>query len=351
MTPATLTISAAERDTLHELMLRRLFVLGDDPPALARAEGVNADQLAEEFADDLRLMQDLGWPLDQGEGEGGELTLPSDQLAGALRRLRRDARRAPCEERHEREPQETDEERWRRFRDAAAVCDELLARLDPWDQSREELSHARKAAEDYRAVSDGLILAAVERAVAHEREDEVLAADIYRHLGLRFSPRTNAALHPRLEDLRRAGLLTYNSERGHGAEPYWSLTAVGRERLAADREGGAVGDLPESPQHRAWRRARAEAAVRIEGFRRDLTDAIEKAGELIDQYRPVMSKEWFELSERLHWSCWRLASATYCLTEWMEPEDERPDVDENPGPHPGRRTISAWDDPPRREGS
>lgn len=57
---ATLTISRTERETLHWLMCRRLFVLGQDPPTLARAEGVGTEQLAEEFGEDLRLMQGPG---------------------------------------------------------------------------------------------------------------------------------------------------------------------------------------------------------------------------------------------------------------------------------------------------
>lgn len=295
MTPATLTISAAERDMLHELMLRRLFVLGDDPVALARAEGISSDRLAEEFGEDLRLMRDLGW-IGEGEGEGVELTLPADQLSATLRRLRRDARRAPCEQRHEREPQETDEERWRRFRDAVAVCDELLARLDPWDQSKDELSRQRKSdsEEPYKAVSDGLILAAVERAVS------------------RRGPRAIGG-RPRGGRGRRAARVA----------PAPHLAAGTDRSRRADRRVQGRSDR----RHRAGRRADRPA-------------------------RPVMSREWLELSERLRLSSWRLASATYCLTEWMEPEDERPDVDENPGPHPGRRAISAWDDPPRsREGS
>jgi transcriptional regulator with XRE-family HTH domain len=40
---------------------------------------------------------------------------------------------------------------------------------------------------------------------------------------------------------------------------------------------GDVGDLPESPQHRIWRHAREQAAVRIEGFKDQLTEAIEEA--------------------------------------------------------------------------
>jgi hypothetical protein len=94
-----------------------------------------------------------------------------------------------------------------------------------------------------------------------------------------------------------------------------------------------------APGGTPWERA----AVRIEGFKDQLIEAVEEAYNLIHQYRPVIAEEWFALHERLRWASWRLTSATYCLTEWPEPDDELPDVDENPGPSPGRRSISAWD--------
>ena len=150
-----------------------------------------------------------------------------------------------------------------------------------------------------------------------------------------------------MEELRRAGLLTATERRG---EPFWSLTAIGREELASAREEGGVGGLPEAPQHRAWRHARVEAAVRIEGFKEELTHAVEAADALINQYRPAMSAEWFELSERLRFTSWRLASAAYCLTEWPEPDDASQDRDENPGPDPGRRGRQGMEPTHREQG-
>lgn len=94
-----------------------------------------------------------------------------------------------------------------------------------------------------------------------------------------------------------------------------------------------------------------KAALRIEGFKLDLIDAVEEAGDLLDQFRPAMAREWFAMSERLGLASWRLASAIYCLTEWPEPEDAHPDVDENPGLKPGRRATWVWDqDAPSEEG-
>ncbi len=344
---ATLMIGPQERNTLHWLMCRRLFILGQDPPELARKEGVSTKQLAEEFGEDLWLMEDIGWEV-ESSGDAFELTMPRERVVKTLKRLRRDARRAPCEEQHELEPEESDAERWERFRPAVDTCEGLLDLLDSpdgeEDEQRASVASSAGAPEHelgpYIPVTDGFVLAAVERAERHEQDEEVLTSVLTAHLGFEGGPPTNKDLWPRLEELRRAGLLTTTERRG---EPFWSLTSVGRERLDKERDAGEVGDLPESPQHRAWRHARERAATRIEGFKEELNEAVEEADRLINQYRPVMAEEWFALHERIRWASWRLASATYCLTEWPEPDDEFPDVDENPGPRPGRRSISAWD--------
>jgi hypothetical protein len=125
----TLTISARERDTLHGLMFRRLLILAERTSELAKAEGITVEQVCERFGDDLRLMEEIGWVFEAGQ-ESIELAMPHERLAETLKRLRRDARRAPFEMRHEREPEESVDERWRRFRQAVEVCEELLCRLD-----------------------------------------------------------------------------------------------------------------------------------------------------------------------------------------------------------------------------
>lgn len=100
-----------------------------------------------------------------------------------MKRLRRDARRAPFSPRYEREPKESVDERWRRFRQAVEVCEELLCRLassaqddadpepisgvSPEDAARHELAA-------YTPVTDGFVLVALERAELH---GAVLQAD------------------------------------------------------------------------------------------------------------------------------------------------------------------------------
>jgi hypothetical protein len=138
----------------------------------------------------------------------------------------------------------------------------------------------------------------------------------------------------------------------------WELTDTGRERLFAYLESGEVDELPESPQHRAWRDARTSSVAHIDGFamelHRDLRDAIT----LVNRRRQVHSDSWFDLAARVSDECKRLGSATHCLFEWPEPDDARPDSDgrEDPGDErlseselrrrrylrSGRRNIFLW---------
>ena len=71
----SLTISASQADVLRELMLYRLFPIGDRRLRQARLEGTSHEQIAEEFAEDLRLMQDLDWG-------ASERKAVRDQIAG-----------------------------------------------------------------------------------------------------------------------------------------------------------------------------------------------------------------------------------------------------------------------------
>jgi len=121
----TLTITSAQREVLRDLMAYRLFMVGDRRLEAAMAEGASHDQLAAEFADDLRLMRDLGW--DRHKRGDVVLTMPSRPLELTLRRMRFDAVEAQAEDV---QPNETQEERMARFQLAERTCDELLAALD-----------------------------------------------------------------------------------------------------------------------------------------------------------------------------------------------------------------------------
>lgn len=193
----------------------------------------------------------------------------------------------------------------------------------------------------FASAPDALALAAVERAERHGTE-EVWIVLVAEHLGFKRSAHTTRRLRPQLECLRIAGELESTERLGREC---WTLTDAGRERLASARRDGAVGDLPESPQHRRWRHARAQAAERIDDFRNLVFDAVDAADKVVPWAKPTGSEKWFELGERLRWSLWLVGSATYCLEEWEEPDDARADdVDDDPGFGPGRRSVSAWEE-------
>jgi hypothetical protein len=207
----------------------------------------------------------------------------------------------------------------------------------------------------FEPVSDELVLAAVERAERHrERQGEgVMMSDIAEHLGFVHGSWTTRRLRPQIEAFIAAGLLV--RLRRHGVM-VWGLTSSGRRRAA--RAGESV-VLPESPQHRVWRHARTLAAERIDGLRAQARDVLEETAEALGS-EGVGSDAWFALAERLQSACWQLGSVTYCLSEWAEPDDATPDVDDRTEPgdeevdpqelggvryrRGGRRNVWKWAD-------
>lgn len=213
-------------------------------------------------------------------------------------------------------------------------------------------------------ITDVLTLAAVERAVRHERtgpQRAVPAFAVYEHLGVSSRSRAGRCVRAQLAALDGSGL---SRGKRHGVET-WELTRAGKRRLSRLRAKGELPELPESPQHRAWREARALAEQRIGGFWHMLLDDVQRAHDLLA--RPAVpgrseSDVWFELGERLHRESRRLASATYCLSEWCEPDDARADVDHHTDPgdraldakerakrqarRAGRRNTRLWDSDP-----
>jgi hypothetical protein len=188
------------------------------------------------------------------------------------------------------------------------------------------------------ALSDGLILAALERAERHSRRDEpgVLYATVVDHLGLRMGSATGRRLRPRFRELEAAGLI--RSFKRHGSVVY-TFTPTGRKRLSAARRAGEPGELPESPQHRAWREAREDSEARIGEFREAVRALLDEAAALLGE-DAAPSEAWFVLGERWQRACAWMGSATHCLREWAEPDDARADVDE--GPRRGRRNPELW---------
>jgi hypothetical protein len=209
----------------------------------------------------------------------------------------------------------------------------------------------------FEPVPDALILAAVERAQLHQQREQqgVWMPHVAEHLGFVHGSWTTRRLRPQLDALLADGALSCSRRGGF---VLWGLTSAGRERLRRARRAGEAGELPESPQHREWRRARAAAAARIDGFRAELRAIVAEAGVLLDA-EAASSDAWFELRVRVARVSWRLASASYCLREWPEPDDAEADVDDGSDLgdeqldrdarwhwhvlRRGRRKINRWD--------
>jgi len=187
-------------------------------------------------------------------------------------------------------------------------------------------SNPRKPAP--QAPTPELVLAAIERAALHRAKANaaVPAWAIAEHLGISLRSAAARQARSQLEALVAAGSLQRG--RQHGV-PMWSLTAAGRDRLRRAGAAGELPPLPESPQHRAWHAARTAAAQEIGRFAGDLREALEQAARLLESEPPARSDDWFTVGERLQRAAWRLGSAQYCLREWVEPQDERADLDDH----------------------
>ena len=169
-------------------------------------------------------------------------------------------------------------------------------------------------------IPDVTVLAAIDRAERHRGRPGVPVWLIFEHLGI---PRRSRLVRTQLQSLVQDGVI--EQRRAHGVDVF-ALAQSGRRRL----HGAALVDLPESPQHREWRNARTLATQEIERFRASLGDALRGASALLND--TTGSDAWFELAEELRGAARRLGSATYCLHEWMEPSDDRADVDDHMSP-------------------
>jgi hypothetical protein len=209
-------------------------------------------------------------------------------------------------------------------------------------------------------VPDPLVLAAIDRGERHnpDRPPGVPVWRVYDHLSI--ARRSELARHVRaqLDALEAAGSLRQGRRRGVQT---WALTSTGRRRLTQARRTGNLPELPESPQHGAWRNARTAAAQEIDRFLLSVRKGLDEAMRLLDADPAAMSDAWFELGERLHRDCRRVGSATYCLREWAEPDDAHADVDDRldrdderfdeaerakrRARRVGRRNVGLWDTP------
>ncbi len=208
------------------------------------------------------------------------------------------------------------------------------------------------------APTDERLLAAVERAGRHHRPDAGRAAPVWaivEHLGLSRRQGPGRRIRAHLEALVRRGWLERRQRHG---SPLWELTSTGTRALEQALGAGVPVELPESPQHRAWRNARALAVAEIERFERELLTQLRDAESMLGADPGPESDAWFEIAERLRLGARRYGSAIHCLNEWPEPRDEQADIDEHADPgdelltgaersrrrsrRRGRRNIALW---------
>jgi len=174
----------------------------------------------------------------------------------------------------------------------------------------------------YRPVSESQLLAAIARAEVHHDQRLVSWASVIEQLAFRRSGHTTLMLRPQLQALLAAIAVEQCSWLGRD---HFTLTSAGRRRLTRARGRGEDLSLPESPQHREWRRSHAQAVESVEGDRERLRRALAQAVELLGDKR-ADSQAWAHTADRLHASAAELSAAIYCSREWAEPDDARPDT-------------------------
>jgi hypothetical protein len=130
MPSSTATISKDQRDGLYALVRNHLGGLGDVFVEMEQRKDFNAaEHLGREFAEDFRLLDDIGWQPNDGR-EAVALTMPLGELLELLQRLQDEAERLLTESPAERRSREEDQETNRRFRLGLDVCEGVLADLD-----------------------------------------------------------------------------------------------------------------------------------------------------------------------------------------------------------------------------
>jgi len=130
--PATVTtIDRDQREGLYELVRHHLYSIEDFWIAFSRSRDyATAERLALEFAEDFRLLDDIGWAAED-ERETFELTMPAHDLMELLGRLHSEAVSVLVESGAEAESSREDAETDRRFQLGYEACDKLLGELDP----------------------------------------------------------------------------------------------------------------------------------------------------------------------------------------------------------------------------
>ena len=131
------TITRAQRDAIYQMVITHLTAIGDVWLSVKRRDFAHAKEMGRKFAEDLRLLDDLGRP-EAIERETVTLTMPPGELTRTLARLHKDAAGALGV--YVSRPKE-DEEFAQRDLAASEALGEILSRLaEPADDALEVTS-------------------------------------------------------------------------------------------------------------------------------------------------------------------------------------------------------------------
>lgn len=87
------TITRAQRDAIYEMVIMQLTAIGDVWLSVKRRDFADAKAMGRKFAEDLRLLEDLGWS-ETIDHETVTLTMPPGELTRTLARLHKNAAEA-----------------------------------------------------------------------------------------------------------------------------------------------------------------------------------------------------------------------------------------------------------------
>jgi hypothetical protein len=125
MSDATLQIGRSERAALHQLFLQRMTGSIDPGLMIQREDFEAAERYGNEFAADVRLLNDLGWcPGDRREVFA--ITVPKDELGETLWRLRVSPEEGMDEPEDVRRGRDEDADLLMQYTRARDVCGELI---------------------------------------------------------------------------------------------------------------------------------------------------------------------------------------------------------------------------------
>jgi hypothetical protein len=82
----SLTITREQRDAIYAVLMNNLVAIGDVWEVVERRDYAEAKRLGRLYAEELRLLEDLGWT-EHIECDTVDLTLPRDALVGTMSRL------------------------------------------------------------------------------------------------------------------------------------------------------------------------------------------------------------------------------------------------------------------------